>query len=217
MKVIKIAVIAVGVVVIAAAIFAAYGIPARGLIETYAGDALAKDGVKLDIAGSARFALWPTARLTIERLRLRDATSDDDLITVERVQAGVSLTDLLTGRIHVDDLALTRPVVNTDPMFRRARQATERRDRGTAAGSSPAAPIVLPVDSGVTIDAVSVENGTILIRDGRETVALPLDSCVSTPASAQRRCDSWPASTALAASPRGKQSQSTSPSTRRPC
>ena len=176
MKVIKIAVIAVGVVVIAAAIFAAYGIPARGLIEAYAGDALAKDGVKLDIAGSARFALWPTARLTIEQLRLRDATSDDDLVTVERVQAGVSLTELLTGRIHVDDLALTRPVVNTDPMLRRARQTTERRDRGAAAGSGPAVPIVLPVDSGVTIDAVSIENGTVLIRDGRETVALPLDS-----------------------------------------
>lgn len=188
MKMIKIAVIAVGVGVIAAAIFAAYGIPARGLIETYAGAAFAKEGAKLDIAGSARFALWPTGRLTIEQLRLRDVSSGDDIVTVDRVQAGVSLTGLLTGRIHVDDLALTRPVVDTDPMLRRARQATEQRNRGAATGSRSAVPIAFAEDSRVTIDAVSVANGTILIRDGRETAALPLDSLqlASTPASGGR-------------------------------
>ena len=61
MKVTKIAAIAVGVVVIAAAIFAAYGIPARGLIESHAGEALAKEGVKLDIAGETHSLDRPPA------------------------------------------------------------------------------------------------------------------------------------------------------------
>lgn len=60
MKVIRVAVVAIGVLVIAAAIVAACGIPARGLIKSYAGGALAADELKLDIAGDARVVLFPT-------------------------------------------------------------------------------------------------------------------------------------------------------------
>ena len=73
MKVIRVAVVAIGVLVIAAAIVAAYGIPARGLIKSYAGNALAADELKLDIAGDARVVLFPTPRLTIGQLQVRDA------------------------------------------------------------------------------------------------------------------------------------------------
>jgi AsmA protein len=185
MRRIKIAAIAIGVLVIAVAIFAAYGIPARGLIESYTRDALAQNELRLDIAGDARFSIWPIAGLTIEQMRLRDATSADDLVTIERVHAGVSLSDLLTGRVHINDLSLTQPVVHTDPMLSRSRRATERGDRAPASGGSasggsasggPALPVVLPVDSALTIDAVSAENGTVRIRDGRETVDLRIDS-----------------------------------------
>lgn len=176
MKVIKVAVVAIGVLVIAAAIVAAYGIPARGLIKSYASDALAANELKLDVAGDARVVLFPTPRLTIGQLQVRDAASGDDVVTIERVQARFSLIDLLTGRINIQDLALTRPVVDTDPMNRRARLAAEQRDRGAAAVRSPVIPIILPIDSTVKIDVVSVENGAVLIRDRGETVALPLDS-----------------------------------------
>lgn len=176
MKVIKVAVVAIGVSVIAAAIVAAYGIPARGLIKSYAGGALAADELKLDIAGDARVVLFPIPRLTIGQIQVRDAASGDDVVTIERVQARFSLIDLLTGRINIQDLALTRPVVDTDPMNRRARHAAEQRDRGAAAVRGPVIPIILPIDSTVRIDVVSIENGTVLIRDRGETVALPLDS-----------------------------------------
>lgn len=184
MRLIKIAAIAIGVLVIAAAIVAAYGIPARGLIESYTRDALAKNELKLEIAGDARFSIWPTAGVTIEQMRLRDVAGADDLLTIERVRAGLSLTDLLTGRIHINDLALTRPVMHTDPMLGRARRVTERRDRGAAAGGSAggsasgglALPIVLPGDSAVAIDAVTAENGTLVVSDGGETVEVPIDS-----------------------------------------
>ncbi len=88
MRLIKIAAIAIGVLVIAAAIVAAYGIPARGLIESYTRDALAKNELKLEIAGDARFSIWPAAGVTIERMRLRDLAGADDLLTIERVRAG---------------------------------------------------------------------------------------------------------------------------------
>ncbi|MGZ9104784.1 MAG: AsmA family protein, partial [Rhodoplanes sp.] len=184
MRLVKIAAIAIGVLVIAAAIVAAYGIPARGLIESYTRDALAKNELKLEIAGDARFSIWPTAGVTIEQMRLRDVAGADDLLTIERVRAGLSLTDLLTGRIHINDLALTRPVMHTDPMLGRARRVTERRDRGAAAGGSAggsasgglALPIVLPGDSAVAIDAVTAENGTLVVSDGGETVEVPIDS-----------------------------------------
>ncbi len=175
MKALKIAVIAVGALVIAWAIAATYGIPVRGLIESYSRDALAKNDLRLAIGGGARFTIWPATGLTIEQVRLQDAGGADELVTIERVHADLSLSALLSGQVHIADLALTRPVVRTDAILGRGRRETERRERGIASGG-PAFPAPLPIDSAVRIDAVSVEYGRVIIREGRESVDLPVDA-----------------------------------------
>ncbi|MEZ5788211.1 MAG: AsmA family protein [Xanthobacteraceae bacterium] len=186
MKLIKIGAAGIGVLLIAVVVFAAYGLPVRGLIKTYSQDALAKNELELDIGGDAWFAIWPNAGVTIEQVRLRDPKGVDDLITVERVRAGVSLTDLLRGRIRIDEIALTRPIVKTEPMFGRAKRMAARR-----VSSSPGAtaPIVLPgAHSAVAIDAITATDGKVILRDGRETADVRFDDIklVAMPAVAGR-------------------------------
>lgn len=173
MKLIKIGAAVIGVLLVAGLVLAAYGLPVRGLIKTYSQDALAKNELELVIGGDAWFAIWPNAGVTIEQVRLRDPKGSDDLITVERVHAGLSLTDLLRGRIRIGEIALTRPTVQTEPMFGRAKRMSARR-----VSSSPGAtaPIVLPgAHSGVAIDAITATDGTVILRDGRETAEVRFD------------------------------------------
>ncbi len=174
MKWIKIAGAVVGVFVIVLVILAAYGIPVRGLIESNSRDMLAKQGLKLDIGGNAQFVVWPQTAVVIEQAQLRDAESGDDLVTVDRIRADLSLSDLLSGRVHINELALTRPVVQTDPMYDRARQTAETPGRSAAAGET--LPVILPIDSDIAIDTISAENGTVWLKDGARKVELSIDS-----------------------------------------
>lgn len=173
MKLIKIGAAVIGVLLIAAVALAAYGFPARELIKTYSRDALAKNELELDIGGNASVVIWPSAGITVDDVRLRDPQGRDDLVTVERVHAGLSLIDLLRGRIRIDEIALTRPVVRTESMFERAKRMAARR-----ASSAPGAtaPIILPgAHSSVMIDAISATDGLMVLRDGRETAELRFD------------------------------------------
>lgn len=186
MKLIKIGAAVVGILLIALVALLTYGIPVRGLIRAYSQDALAKNELELDIRGDARFALWPRPGVTLEQVDLSDPKGLDELITVERVRAGISLLDLLKGRIHINEIALARPVVQTQAMFARAKRMSARR-----VSSSPdaRAPIVLPgAHSDVTIDSISATDGIVILRDGRETEDVSFDSIklVSMPAIAGR-------------------------------
>ncbi len=176
MRALKIAGIAVGALVAAWAAAATYGIPVRGLIESRSSDALAKAGLRLAIGGDARFTVWPATGLTIEQMRLQDAGGADELLAVERVHAALSLGELFGGRVHIADLALTRPVLRTDAILGRAQREAESRERGIAKGGGPAFPVILPTESPIAIDAVSVEDGRIFIREGRESIEVPLDA-----------------------------------------
>lgn len=186
MRLIKIGVAVIGALLVALAVLLAYGLPVRGLIKSYSQDALAKNELELDIRGDARFALWPSPGVTIEQVRLSDPRGLDDLVTVERVHAGVSLIDLLRGRIHIDEIALARPVVQTQAMFARAKRMSARR-----VSSSPdaTAPIVLPgAHAGIAIDAITATDGLVVLRDGRDTADVTFDliKLVSMPAVAGR-------------------------------
>ncbi|RAI36072.1 AsmA family protein, partial [Rhodoplanes roseus] len=167
----KIAAIAAGAVLIAGALAAVHGIPARGIVESLSRDALARNDLVLDIGGDARLTVWPSTGLVLEGVRLRDRTTSDEMVRVEKVQAGITLADLWGGKIDIADLTLTRPVVLTEPMFARAARAAAARKRSIGANES-----ILPADSAVSIRSMTVENGTVVVRDGRETAETKIDS-----------------------------------------
>lgn len=186
MRLIKIGAAVIGVLLVVLVGVLAYGFPVRGLIKSYSEDALAKNELELDIRGGAWFALWPRPGITLEQVRLSDPKGLDDLITIERVRAGISLLDLVKGRIHIDEIALTRPVVQTQAMFARAKRMAARR-----ASSSPEAmaPIALPgAHDDVAIDAITATDGIVVLRDGRDTEDISFDHIrlVSMPAVAGR-------------------------------
>jgi AsmA protein len=186
MRLIKISAAVIGVLLVAAIAFAAYGVPVRGLVKTYGQDALAKEELELDIGGAAWFGIWPSPGVTIEQVRLRDPKGSDDLITVERVHAGLSVTDLLRGHIRIDKIALTRPIMRTEAMFERAKRMSAQR---VASSPGARAPIILPgAHPGVAIDAITATDGVVVLRDGRETAEVHFDTInlASMPAEAGR-------------------------------
>ncbi|NVO17728.1 MAG: AsmA family protein [Rhodoplanes sp.] len=172
----KIAAIAAGVVLIAIVLVAVHGIPARGMIEQFSRDPLAKNDLALDIIGDARLTIWPSTGLTLDDVRLRDATTSDEMVRIERVQAGIALGDLWSGRVRISDLTLTRPVVRTDPMFARAARAAAKRKASRSIGANGSSESILPDDSAVSIGSVTVDNATMVVRDGSETADVRIDS-----------------------------------------
>lgn len=171
----KIAAIAAGVVLTIIVLAAVHGIPARGMIEQFSRDPLARNDLALDIIGDARLTIWPSTGLTLDDVRLRDATTADEVVRVERVQAGIGLGDLWSGRVRISDLTLTRPVVRTDPMFARAARAAAKR-KSRSIGANGASESILPDDSAVSIGSVTVDNATLVVRDGSETADVRIDS-----------------------------------------
>lgn len=171
----KIAATAAGVVLIAGTLAAVHGIPARGLIDSYSRDVLARHDLVLDIGGDARLTIWPRTGLTLGDTRLRDAKSGDEIVRVDRVQARIGLSDLWNGTVDIAELTVDHPVVRTDPMFARAaRAAAARKTRSLGAGTANES--ILPVDSAVRIGSVAVENGIVVVRDGKETAEIRIDS-----------------------------------------
>ncbi|EJW13170.1 AsmA family protein [Rhodovulum sp. PH10] len=162
----KVAALAGGAVVLAGLLVAIHGIPARSLVETAVRQPLADEGLTLEIGGDARLTLWP-ATLVLERVTLRDEAADAPLVAVDRIEADVSLGALWRGRADVSTLTLTRPVVRTQTLFRRAaREATARSDGDEKAGAP----------AGIAIDAVRVTDGTIVLQDAGRTAELPVDA-----------------------------------------
>lgn len=172
----KIAAIAVGAAALAAGGAAAvYGVPARGLVDTFSRDVLARHDLVLDIGGDARLTIWPETGLTLGDVRLRDAKTSDEIARIDGVRAAIGLGNLWSGKVDIADLTLTRPVVHTDPMFARAaRGAAARKSRSLGAGGTNES--ILPVDQAVAIGKVAIDDGLIVVRDGSRTAEVKLES-----------------------------------------
>ncbi|MFL9826366.1 AsmA-like C-terminal region-containing protein [Rhodoplanes sp. SY1] len=170
-----IAAVTVGAVLLAGGAVAVYGIPARGLVDTFSRDVLARHDLVLDIGGDARLTIWPETGLTLGDVRLRDSKTTDEIARIDGVRAAIGLGNLWNGKVDIADLTLTRPVVRTDPMFARAaRGAAARKSRSLGAGGTNES--ILPVDQAVAIGRVAIDDGLIVLRDGSQTAEVKLES-----------------------------------------
>jgi AsmA protein len=159
-RIIKIVGLAFAGVLVLAALVLMFGVPAQPFV-TYLEDEAAKAGYRLRVGGSSQISLLPYLNVSASDIRVADAKDGrDDLLTAKEVRAGLSLMSLLSGDIRVTEIVVTQPVVRLVS----GREPAGGRKTPQPSGSGGS------VVRNVAIDRISVEDGTLIMRDVRENL-----------------------------------------------
>ena len=166
MKAVKIASILVAAVVVLLALVAAVGIPS-GFINSAIQSRIERDtGYRLAIAGASSVKLWPSLRVTLNEVTLEDPKDRTGIrrVTVDNLQADVSLESMWSSHAHVSEIIVTRPVFYL-PLLRERLPATDapRLDAAMAVGA-------------VHIDRVKIKDGTLAFSTTRDRVESRLEA-----------------------------------------
>lgn len=160
MRAVKFAGAAVAAVIIVIALLLVVGIPSGFLTSTIASRVESATGYRLSIDGTTRISLWPTLNVTLNDLTLQDPKDRSGItrLTIDSVQADMSLSSVWSGRPKISELVVTHPVLY-QPLLR------ERLPN--AGGASK--PIALDTD-GAAIDRVKVNDGEVAFARVRDRV-----------------------------------------------
>ncbi|WP_027577484.1 AsmA family protein [Bradyrhizobium sp. WSM1743] len=151
---------ALAAVIIVIAILLVVGIPSGFLTSTIASRVDSATGYRLSIDGTTKISLWPTLNVTLNDLTLADPKDRSGItrLTVDRVQADMSLASVWSGRPEISELVVTHPVLY-QPLL---------RERLPNAGA-PSKPIALDM-TGATIDRIKVTDGEVAFSRLRDRV-----------------------------------------------
>ncbi|MDA9464613.1 AsmA family protein [Bradyrhizobium sp. CCBAU 53415] len=151
---------ALAAVVIVIALLLVVGIPSGFLTSTIASRVESATGYRLSIDGTTKISLWPTLNVTLNDLTLADPKDRSGItrLTVDSVQADMSLASIWSGRPEISELVVTHPVLY-QPLLR------ERLPN--AAG--PSKPRALDTN-GATIDRIKVIDGEVAFSRLRDRV-----------------------------------------------
>ncbi|MGY4510449.1 AsmA family protein [Bradyrhizobium sp. USDA 3650] len=160
MRAVKFAGAAVAAIVIVIALLLVVGIPSGFLTSTIASRVESATGYRLSIDGTIRISLWPTLNVTLNDLTLADPKDRSGItrLTIDSVQADMSLSSVWSGRPKISELVVTHPVLY-QPLLR------ERLPN--AGGTSK--PVALDTD-GAAIDRIKVTDGEIAFARVRDRV-----------------------------------------------
>ncbi|WP_375306196.1 AsmA family protein [Bradyrhizobium sp. A11] len=160
MRVVKFAGAALAAVIIVIVLLLVIGIPSGFLSSTIASRVESATGYRLSIDGTTKISLWPALNVTLNDLTLADPRDRSGItrLTVDSVQAEMSLSSLWSGRPEIGELIVTRPVLY-QPLL---------RERLPNAGSSSKA-TALKLD-GASIDRVKVTDGEVAFSRLRDRV-----------------------------------------------
>jgi len=160
MRAVKFAGAAVAAVVIVIALLLVVGIPSGFLSSTIASRVESATGYRLSIDGTTRISLWPTLNVTLNDLTLQDPKDRSGItrLTIDSVQADMSLSSVWSGRPKISELVVTHPVLY-QPLLR------ERLPN--AGGTSK--PVALDTD-GAAIDRVKISDGEVAFARARDRV-----------------------------------------------
>ncbi|MDD1529931.1 AsmA family protein [Bradyrhizobium sp. WBOS7] len=160
MRAVKFAGAALAAIIIVIATLLVIGIPSGFLTSTIASRVENATGYRLSIGGTTKISLWPALNVTLNDLTLADPRDRSGItrLTVDSVQAEMSLSSLWSGRPEIGELIVTRPVLY-QPLL---------RERLPNAGSSSKAP-ALKLD-GASIDRVKVTDGEVAFSRLRDRV-----------------------------------------------
>ncbi|WP_041748666.1 AsmA family protein [Bradyrhizobium cosmicum] len=161
MRAVKFAGAAVVAVIIVIALLLVVGIPSGFLTSTIASRVESATGYRLSIDGTTRISLWPTLNVTLNDLTLQDPKDRSGItrLTIDRVQADMSLSSVWSGRPEISELVVTHPMLY-QPLL---------RERLPNAGGSSKKPLALDTE-GVTIDRVKVNDGEVAFARVRDRV-----------------------------------------------
>jgi AsmA protein len=113
MKALKLAGVAIGAVIAILALLLIVGIPSGFLTSAIQDRVERQTGYRLTVAGSAKISLWPTLNVNFSDLTLQDPKDRDGTsrITIENLQADVTLSSVWSGHPHVSELVVSKPVL----------------------------------------------------------------------------------------------------------
>ncbi|MEH2489904.1 AsmA family protein [Bradyrhizobium sp. AZCC 2230] len=160
MRAVKFAGAALAAVIVVIALLLVIGIPSGFLTATIASRVEQASGYRLSIDGTTKISLWPTLNVTLNDLTLQDPKDRSGItrVTIDSVQADMSLASVWSGHPKISEIVVTHPVLY-QPLL---------RERLPNADASPK-PLALDMD-GATIDRVKIINGEVVFSRVRDRV-----------------------------------------------
>ena len=152
---------ALAAVIVVIALLLVVGIPSGFLTSTIASRVESATGYRLSIDGTTKISLWPTLNVTLNDLALADPRDRSGItrLTIDSVQADMSLSSVWSGRPAISELVVTRPVIY-QPLL---------RERLPNAATSSKPPLALDA-GGATIDRVRINDGEVAFSRVRDRV-----------------------------------------------
>ncbi|MBC9882022.1 AsmA family protein [Bradyrhizobium sp. INPA01-394B] len=160
MRVVKFTGAALAAVIIVIVLLLVIGIPSGFLTTTIASRVEQASGYRLTIDGTTKISLWPTLNVTLSDLTLQDPKDRSGItrLTIDSVQADMSLASVWSGRPDIREIVVSHPVLH-QPLL---------RDRLPNVDASPK-PLALDMD-GAAIDHIRISNGEIVFSRVRDRV-----------------------------------------------
>lgn len=160
MRAVKFAGAAVAAIVIVIVLLLVIGIPSGFLTTTIASRVEQATGYRLSIDGTTKISLWPTLNVTLNDLTLTDPRDRSGIsrVTIDSVQADMSLASAWSGHPAISEIVVTHPVLY-QPLL---------RERLPNAEASPK-PLALDMN-GATIDRVRITNGEVAFSRARDRI-----------------------------------------------
>lgn len=160
MRAVKFAGAAVAAIIVVIALLLVIGIPSGFLTATIASRVEQASGYRLTIDGTTKIGLWPTLNVTLNDLTLQDPKDRSGItrVTIDSVQADMSLASVWSGRPDISEIVVTHPVLY-QPLL---------RERLPNADASPK-PLALDMD-GASIGRVKITNGEVAFSRVRDRI-----------------------------------------------
>ena len=168
MRAMKIAGAALAAVLVIAALLLIIGIPS-GFLTSQIQDRVEREtGYRLTIAGATKIGLWPSFNVTLNDLTLQDPKDREtsNRVTVGSVQADMTLRSIWSGKPHITELKIVRPVLYR-PLLR-------ERDRLPNASSKSAKSDTSEANA-IAIDRVTVTDGSMVLSNLHDRVENHID------------------------------------------
>lgn len=158
MRAVKFAGAVIVAVIIVIGLLLVIGIPSGFLTTTIASRVESATGYRLSIDGTTKISLWPTLNVTLNDLTLQDPKDRSGItrLTVDSVQADMSLSSVWSGSPKISELVVTHPVLH-QPLL---------RERLPNAGTA-SRPLALDT-GGATIDRVKIIDGEVAFARVRD-------------------------------------------------
>ena len=166
MKTLKITGAAVAAIVVILILALVVGIPSGFLTSAIQDRVEQETGYRLTVAGTTKISLWPTFNVSLNDLTLEDPTDREGTrrITIGNLQADMTLSSVWSGHPRITELVVTRPVLYR-PLLRERLRVAQPANKPAASSESDT----------VTIDRITISNGTIIFSNVHDQVEHRID------------------------------------------